>query len=825
MLRILNFFLISLVLASMTVTSSAPPVQAQSVNPVLVATADLPRSRHTKYGELAASWNTSTVHAIAVNGDNRKNDTFYWRKPDSSSTFPEPVDLGDAGGQTDYTGTDVATAWHNQNVVVAVWLDQDTDRIYFRRSDDGGQTWGGARIIHQGGGFPVTPKVGIRSFDGGGLGEVVVTWRDPESFYYTICNAQGESCIGRQYLDGNNQAKAYGQAAIAVGPNGALGIAYVTAATVYARIWDATKSGAAALASRETVAAQNGSIDRYFDTTIAIDREGKIFVAYRRLDRKGETGGSDQGDVFFSQRTGLNSWPRSRVNNVQSRGTVAVATDPVGNLHFFWVRARDGANEYFYTKRLPDGSFTSNYIGSSPVFIANGMVTGTLSDWSYGHGALEAFVPGGQVMRYYLFRTPGDNCVAQKITISNAVSGTNPPVVRDPSVVGTLEHSAGCTPAEQRVVLNAQDANTPPAPWTGTYNVPITNLEQCVQTLNVQLRANNRTQFDPQWRSVTFIADPQNAGTPVDAAVRVMNPKMFALIPPVFSPVSPAGDMMSEGASNGDPGYTRMDQMHMQIADIGDCTGIIEYKILYENDNLFQSGTITGAFASNLSLPPQAPSTALTPGETLFKVQVFDRVGNSTTLLRRMVYDPPGTNGEGRPVMDLSQTSFITDTNTLTILRSLIINTIVVTDNLYRRGESVPGREYTNSQTPPNSSDSTKQFWGLWIAVEYLGKGNGAETQYPPLTSFDNLRWQTVEVPNAANGKRVRFNLFGGVLDRTALTPTNGFGPDLTKDGTYRVYVKALDGAGNASTATYSTTLRLDPGYEVPTIRLPFIRR
>jgi hypothetical protein len=67
---------------------------------------------------------------------------------------------------------------------------------------------------------------------------------------------------------------------------------------------------------------------------------------------------------------------------------------------------------------------------------------------------------------------------------------------------------------------------------------------------------------------------------------------------------------------------------------------------------------------------------------------VFDRAGNSVTLPRRMVYDPPDPNG--RPVMDLSQTSLTTDTNTLTIIRELIINTIVVTDNLYRRGFSVP---------------------------------------------------------------------------------------------------------------------------------------
>jgi hypothetical protein len=818
MLRVFTLLLLCMLLASVHGATPALPARAQSViqsvDPVLVGTSDLPRSRHTKYGELAASWNTNTVHAIAVNGDNRKNDTFYWRKQDSLVSFPDPVDLGDAGGQTDYTGADVATAWHNQNVAVAVWLDQDTDRIYFRRSNDGGQTWGSPRIVHQGGGFPVTPKVGIRSFSDGSLGEVVITWRDPESFYYTICNAQGEGCIGRQYLDGSQAQKAYGQAAIAVGPNGALGIAYVTSATVYARIWDSTKSGAAALSNRETVAAQN-SLDRYFDTTMAIDPNGTVFVAYRRLDRKLETGGADQGDVFFSERKGLNNWPRARISNVQSRGTVAIATDQSGSLHFFWVRARDGANEYFYTKRLPDGSFTNAYIGSSPVFLANGMVAGTVSDWAYGHGALEAFVPGGQVMRYYLFRTPGDNCLAQSITIGNALPGTNPPVVRDPTVSGTITPSTGCTPAEQRVTLNAQDPNAPAAPWSGAYNVPITNLEQCMQTVNVQLRADNRSQFSSQWRSVTFIADPQAAGTPVDAVVEVMNPKMDGTLND--------GDRLDQGASDGDPGYTRVNQMRMRLVDAGDCTGLFAYQALSEaEDVVHQSGMISGTVVGDLNAP-------LTPGETLFKVRVSDRAGNSFTFPRRMIYDPPGAGGEGRPVMNLGGTNLTPDANTLTIMRSLIINTIVVTDNLYRRGESSPTRGYVNSQTPANASDSTKQFWGLWIAVEYLGKGANAETAYPPLPfgglTLDHVRWQPVEVPHAAAGAQVRFNLFHGVLDRTASLPTNGFGPDLTKDGTYRVYVKALDGAGNASAETYTTTMHLDPGYEVIAIRLPIIQR
>ncbi|MGB9755218.1 MAG: hypothetical protein ACPLW7_06480, partial [Minisyncoccia bacterium] len=307
----------------------------------------------------------------------------------------------------------------------------------------------------------------------------------------------------------------------------------------------------------------------------------------------------------------------------------------------------------------------------------------------------------------------------------------------------------------------------------------------------------------------------QAAGTPVDAAVDVMNPKMNETLND--------GDRLDQGASDGDPGYTRVHQMQVRIIDQGDCTGLSAYRALSDaEDVIYQQGMITGTFVGALNAP-------LSPGETLFKVRVFDHAGNAFAFPRRIIFDPPGDSGEGRPVMNLSGTALTGDANTLTILRSLIINTIVVTDNLYRRGESSPTRGYVNVQTPPNASDPTKQFWGLWIAVEYLGKGANAETTYPQLPSggltFDHLRWQPVEVPHAAPGTQVRFNLFHGVLDRTASSPTNGFGPDLTKDGTYRVYVKALDGAGNASAETYVTTMSLDPGYTVVMVQLPFIQR
>ncbi len=793
--RIFLMLAILMVTVSIGAAPQAPRIAlAQAPTIDFIGQVTVPTSGNVKFPQIRGKGDV--VHLAGSGGRGNNNFARYWRKSaDGTLNFAEPTTLGPATGQPNYATSDVTVAPNGRVYVIA---NNVSDQAIYLWSSNDGVTWNpdDRKTVIRGGGFRVYPHIAASN------NRLWVVWNQDGRYRYrtTTDITGGGGWTGTQLISGR---ESLGHPSVAVSPDGSrMAVAYGTSSgDIFVGIWDGAGFTERLVADTNLYLA---------DPTITFGPDNRIWVAWRAVE----------WGIFFSRENDQGNFPPSRLVTAESYGTVSISVDPQNLAHIFWVGNRGDGWKAYYARQGTDGSWGLR-IEEPGSFIVAGMVAVTVSDFAYGHGVTEYFSGGGSVTRYYLFRSQGETkCFAQTITIGNAIPGTSPPVVKDASVTGTLAPSAGCTPAEQRVVLNAQDANAPAAPWSGTYNVPITNLEQCVQTLHVQLRANSRTQFDPQWRSTTFIADPTAAGTPVDAAVTVMNPKIFGLVPPVFSPVSPAGDMMMEGgASNGDPGYTRIGQMHLQIADTGDCSGIGAYSLLSEAGSVIQSGTITGTFASNLSLP------SLQPGETLFKIQVFDRAGNNVTLPRRMVYDPPGTNGEGRPVMDLSQTSLTTDTNTLTILRSLIINTIVVTDNLYRRGESVPDRGYTNNQTPPNSSDATKQFWGLWIAVEYLGKGANAESQYPPLTSFDNLRWQPVEVPNAAAGARVRFNLFSGVLDRTASSPTNGFGPDLTKDGTYRVYVKALDGAGNASTATYSTTLRLDPGYEVPTIRLPIIRR
>jgi hypothetical protein len=801
------FLMLAILVATVSIGAApqAPRIAlAQEPTIDFIGQVTIPTSGNVKFPQIMGGGDT--VHIAGSGGRGDDNFARYWRKSaDGTLNFAEPRTLGPATGQPNYANSDVTVAPNGRVYVIA---NNVRDQAIYLWSSSDGTSWNpdDRKTVVRGGGFRVYSHIAASN------NRLWVVWNQDGRYRYrtTTDVTGGGGWTETQLVSGR---ESLGHPSVAVSPDGSrMAVAYGTSrGDIFVGIWDGAGF------TERLVADTNLYL---VDPTIAFGPDNRIWVAWRAVE----------GGIFFSRENDQGNFPSSRISSAESYGTVSISVDPQGLGHIFWVGNRGDGWKAYYARQATDGSWGLR-IADPGAFITNGIGTVTVSDFAYGHGVTEYFGGSGLVTRYYLFRSQGETkCFAQTITIGNAIAGTNPPVVKGASVVGSLTPSPGCTPAEQRVVLNAQDANAPAAPWIGKYDVQITNLEQCVQTIHVQLRANNRTQFDPQWRSATFIADPQAAGTPVDAAVEVMNPKMFGLIPPVFSPVSPAGDMMSEGgASNGDPGYTRIEQMHMRIADIGDCTGISAYNLLFDTSALFQNGTITGTFASNLPLPPQVQNQSLQVGETLFRIQVFDRAGNSVTLPRRMVYDPPGTNGEGRPVMDLSQTSLTTDTNTLTILRSLIINTIVVTDNLYRRGESVPTRGYTNNQTPPNSSDATKQFWGLWIAVEYLGKEANAETLRPPLPAggltFDNLRWQPVEVPNAAAGARVRFNLFEGVLDRTAPSPTNGFGPDLTKDGTYRVYVKALDGAGNASTATYSTTLRLDPGYEVPTIRLPIIRR
>jgi hypothetical protein len=61
----------------------------------------------------------------------------------------------------------------------------------------------------------------------------------------------------------------------------------------------------------------------------------------------------------------------------------------------------------------------------------------------------------------------------------------------------------------------------------------------------------------------------------------------------------------------------------------------------------------------------------------------------------------------------------------------------------------------------------------------------------------------------------VQWNLFSGL----------NYGGDATKTGDYFVYIRFLDGAGNPSADLLKVRATLQPGYSIPKVHLPLVRR
>ncbi len=214
----------------------------------------------------------------------------------------------------------------------------------------------------------------------------------------------------------------------------------------------------------------------------------------------------------------------------------------------------------------------------------------------------------------------------------------------------------------------------------------------------------------------------------VQAQVNILNPHLASL---------PAA---GNGASDGDPNYTRDPSFYLGISGFTDCSGLSTFSVASG-----ASGSITNnRYVNTLALP-----------------------GGSA----------------------------VTADNANSIIRSLSFKNISVDDNLY--GQQANLRQLA----------SGKQFWGVWIA-----------NTTSPTTTVDvpSLNWYPVRVAAPNSSFTVTWDLFSGM----------GFTTDLrNKPGDYYVFVRFLDGAGNASTGSLKVKVTLAAGYDIPTLRLPIQAR
>jgi hypothetical protein len=131
------------------------------------------------------------------------------------------------------------------------------------------------------------------------------------------------------------------------------------------------------------------------------------------------------------------------------------------------------------------------------------------------------------------------------------------------------------------------------------------------------------------------------------------------------------------------------------------------------------------------------------------------------------------------------------DNNTQNVIRTLTFSGVDVDDTTYGQYEGLP---------------AGRQFWGVWIA-------NSAGTDVGAGSA--SLKWFPIRVPTPAANFTVEWSLF------TGLTPAQ------RQAGNYYVYVRFLDGAGNATTVAIKPAqpVVLDDNFLLGRTFAPIIRK
>lgn len=736
--------------------------------------------------------------AVATNpgGSNSSRVGRVYEKKDTVDPFTTSTDLGEADGQSDYASAGIYGSTFD-NAFYATWIDQDRDRIYVRRKPLGGN-WEDVKNAGSGS-FPVFPDV-VRSSDG----KLFVIYRDNSRWNYRVSSDGGNSWSGGEV----SNIAPIAQADIEAGPNGEVVVVHESAngGDIYASFWNGNGF------TTERVAGDGGGSRYYTTPTVAIGNDGRIYVAWR----------TEAGEVYYSERQPDGSWPTSRIaSGGRVENGVSIHVDANNNLYLNWISTRSGSPRVYFAFRRAGGDWEGPIESPSPGAMFNGDAGITVTDNGYAHYVAEYFSGVGLRTRYFRFRVTDVGACEAIVAFTGGATQTN-----SRTITGAVGANAGCTNDRQQVSLNVQDENAPIVsnrpPNDNRFSFTLTDAqlqERCVHTVYARL-FNGNTPY--AWGSNSILVDAADAPNPVNANVQLRNPfsepRIGVTNPNAASPQDILNsEDRSSGAWGGDPRFTRNDQAVLSISDAGDCTGL---------------ATFTGMTRTNVPIPATGFREQLTlplgmglggpddsPGLKTFPVTISDKIGNIQTFNLSIVFDPPGTdsartNNAGRPqVTDEQAIELVPDNSAsarLSIIRNLAFRDAQVTDNLYNRQNGV--------DVPDNG-----QFWGVWVATEYLGR-DGSPT--PVGLDSDKLNYYAVPVTSrdcdsSGCDFTIRWNLFQGVENADG-TP---FGPDLTKHGTYRVYVRFLDGAGNYSTWVGQADFVLDQGYRLPSLFLPTLSR
>ncbi len=630
----------------------------------------------------------------------------------------------------------VAVALARNGDAYAAWINQPEKRIFVRRRGTDG-AWDPLRIAVSGSSFPVSVAVGVASDNN----TLVVVWRDPDqAAKYVISPDRGLTWTPVNQL---GSFKAYSSPlSVATGPNGEIGVSWTGDAggslQVFAALWNGATFDIERVSDGTSV---------YTDSSMTFAPNGTAYVAYRR-------DGESDGAVFYAERQFNGNWPPSRLaGGSKVEGTVSVNADDQGNLHFNWLARPGGPSRAFYAFRDSVGQFSGPIASTNAGALFNSRASANVSDAIYSHMVMEQFSGDRSALRYSLFQAPGLIFGAQPELTEDGVV----PIGSENTIAVNFLNPRGLNATSQvrwRWGAAPTDATTDSNGWKAYANplrIPIPqsiiNDTSCQpSTLYTQLRDPNTGVTEDRPKQSTMMIDRF-----VEASSLTRNP--FISPGASATPNLTAELAAVAGAPVGEPNYTRVPLFYLEVSSDanGDCSGLESVGIgrsastietVYQIDN--------DRFSGNVPVPGLL---SLENGPVPVTVQVTDGVGNKRNFNYTIIYD------EGKPQLSATNPGTITPSADPAgdLLQTLQFTNINVSDETY------PGRG----------------FWGVWIA-------NSRTQLNDPLDA--DLTW----VPLRVDGTSPTFALEGWSL-------ASGLPANQVTAGTYYVYVRFLDGAGNAS--------------------------
>lgn len=591
-------------------------------------------------------------------------------------------------------------------------------------------------------------------------GRIFVIWQDIDKPLYVKTSTDGGATFSNQVGVGQRFTFS-APPAITVGPNNEVALAYNSKDyEIFAAVWNGT-----------SFVEERVTPFGFSNPSITIGPNGTIYAAFRGI------GGDVPFGAYYAERQSAGNWARRTLVNGTVEGAVNVVAGEDGTLHFAWQAKPSGAPQIFYAFQAP-GQARTNAIGGQAGAVFNPSLAVGDTGSGLAHVVAERF--GGDDntrLRYYLFEGQAIPAVDAVPRIEGAAVGAVPVVAKKENIsVGFDNVQNGPTEIRWNWGSAPTDADNDSGGWKAFQNpiqvpvLPDLPADCSEVTLYTQVRNANAS---GSAQSAKMRID----GT-VDAQVSSSNPYSKRKAPD-FSGDSLADFVSNGGASDGDSAYTRAPVFYLELQNQADCSGLKDVATGQSSTNLASAYPITDGKFANIVPFPQLPDE----GPTNVVVRVSDVAGNIRDYTQEFTYDttPPTLSSSGPDILSLG-------TTTSSLLVNLEFEGVQVSDNLYPD----PG------------------FWGIWVA-------NSRTPVADPLSNPD-LLWVPVHTPGvevvggSASFISENWSLGAG-LPESQVTP-----------GTYYVYVRFLDGAGNPSAAYLSAETTLN-AITLPAMYLPILQK